>query len=162
MSVLEEKAEELMKAAGRGVLRGLLKIWDYAKKETAFTGKRSMQRLIKKYPNQGIHTEKELSKDDADKIIKELKKFKIDYALNKIEDTKQAGEFHYELTVVGGNKSIVDDLKDKYGIDKEKNNEDIKPVKKNLVKNLKNKTQKAKSLNSERQAPVKHRDIGAR
>lgn len=161
MSVLEEKMQEVIKAPIRAILRGLGKLFSYLKEKTAFHGKRSMKHLIKKYPNQGIHTEKELSKDDVDKIIKDLKKFKIDYSLNKIENDKDNPKF--ELTVVGGNKSVVQMLLNKYDINKDKGEKKHdKPVKKNLLDNVKNKVHKAKSINKERQAPVKHRDIGAR
>lgn len=118
-------------------------------------------------------------------MLKEFKKYKLDYAVEK--QTDKDGKETYNFTVIANNKPILEELrmqakdylskaeeqKDKTSADKYYNTFVKDPKyqkhtsigikgKKPLVQQMAAAKVKAASLNAERQQPAKHRDIGAR
>lgn len=158
--MIEDEGSRKLQSGGFWILRKILGvIYPKLKEMSEIHGRRYVNHLIKKHPNQGIYIEKDISKDNLKKIIKELRKLKIDYAIKR---GKKEGM--YDLAVLGGNKTVVEMLMDN---NKERNE---KPTEKAANKANKNKSvldkrldaakNKANELNASR--PVKHRDIGAR
>ena len=100
-------ADEGSRNLKNGVFWGLRKLlsvlYPIIKRASEIHGRRSVNHLIKKHPNQGIHTEEKLSKEDIKKITKDLCKLKIDYAIKgNLEETDK-----FDITVLSGNKSVI-------------------------------------------------------
>ena len=68
---------------------------------------RSMKKFMRNNKNQGIHTERGLTKKEAKEIMKSLNKFKADYFVEKQKDGT------YNISVTSANKSTIYELKNK-------------------------------------------------
>ena len=124
-------------------------------KETKSHKMRSTKALLKNNKGSGIHIEKGLDEKLAKAVEKELIRHNQDYFIEKIDDK-------YNITVIGNNKTLVDELKEKCQTSAYNTK---KPIKIDLnIFRKQAKIERAKSIErmQERTNPVKHRSINNR
>lgn len=147
----------LAKAAKLLLSKGADIVWKRAKNVTEVHQMYSTKALVRKNPNQGIHKEAGLTKEQMRELTKELKGYRQDFAIEK-----NGADGTYNVVVTQGNKSLAENLSEK--IKNPEQGERINSVDK-LINEAKKVADKINAKNAKERPGhevLKHRDIGAR
>ncbi len=118
----EDRARDIilafLKAMGRYSIRQASRPFRYAAKHIGTNiganvkkyELKSVKKLIRRNPRAGIHIESDLTKDVADHLKKELKKYHQEFVMEK--DPEHEGKF--QIVTLGGNDKLCSRIRNKY------------------------------------------------